>query len=49
MRYAIVYYADRDDIGTIHMENLTRARAMQLAADLNATAPAGAVYCIERW
>lgn len=47
--YNIVRYVGKDDIGTIIEEGMSRGLAMQRAATLNASAPAGTIYSIERW
>jgi hypothetical protein len=48
MSYNIMRYVG-NQIGQVVREGLTRAKAMQLAADLNSTAEPGKLYCIERW
>ena len=49
MGYNIVRYIGPEDFGTIVVEGLSRAAAMRIAAEMNASAERGTVFSIEKW
>jgi hypothetical protein len=45
--FMVVRYVGPDDFGTVVRENLPIARALHIAAQLNARAELNTLYCIE--